>query len=275
MSPQNNLVADFNPADFNQQDFPTANITAPVGGLPTALSVVTAALKKAGLWSIGTTPDGSDISDALSDLNDMLAAWNEERWMVWHLIDVAFVANNTTPFTVGPNGNFNVFPRPTRIEYAYTRQLNVAGTPIDTPLAVTHAREDYSRLALKGLVAFPKSAFYDAASPMGNLFVYPIPNASIYEIHIVLRDTWPVVIGANTSFANFPPHAIPAMKFNLARILRQAYGKGRNPDNELNTLAAGYLETLRNSQTQVPELLMPKLLVRPGLYNIFSDQTYS
>jgi hypothetical protein len=64
------------------------------------------------------------------------------------------------------------------------------------------------------------------------------------------------------------------MKFNLARRLRQGYGKGSRPDAELNILAADSLETMRNAQIQAPELVMPPLLVRPSHYNIFGDITY-
>lgn len=264
---------DFGP-DFGR-DFGANQTLVPLGGYPTAGSLAMYALKKAGIWRLGTNINGGDFQDALIDLNDMLQSWNEERWMTWHLIDLAFVANGQAQFTVGPNGNFNVYPRPAKIEYAYVRQLqNVGINTIDTPLAVMETREDFSRLALKNLVAFPKSIFYDPAFPVGTVQCYPIPNASIYEIHIVVRDVWPIVLGAQTSFAFYPPAAMPAIKFNLARILRQAYGK-RTPDQELNLLASGYLSTLKNSQVQVPELVMPKLLVRPGLYNIFSDQTYS
>ena len=244
-----------------------------------ASDVVYQALKKAGIiQGPGQTPDASDTNDALSDLGDMLAQWNEKRWLIWHLLDFAFVSTGQiTPYTVGPGGQFNMNPRPSKIEAAYLRQLtgpNFSGLPVDYPLQVINAREEYSNIALKGLVSFPKYVFLDTAFPLSFLYIYPEPNAGIYEVHIVVKDVFPVSLTLPTSFANYPAMTIPAMKFNLARRLRQAYGKGKQPDVELNALASDALSTIRNAQIQVPELQMPRMLVYPAKYNILSDQYY-
>lgn len=244
-----------------------------------ASDVVYQALKKAGIiQGPGQTPDASDTNDALSDLGDMLSQWNEKRWLIWHLIDFAFVSTGqTNPYTVGPGAQFNMSPRPSKIEAAFLRQLvgpNFNGLPVDYPLQVISAREEYDNVALKKLVSFPKYLFFDTAYPVGFLHIYPYPNAGIYEIHISVKDVFPVTLTLPTSFANYPPMTIPAMKFNLARRLRQAYGKGKQPDVELNALANDALSTMRNAQIQVPELQMPRMLVYPAKYNILSDQYY-
>jgi hypothetical protein len=63
------------------------------------------------------------------------------------------------------------------------------------------------------------------------------------------------------------------MKFNLAKRYRQAYGKGLRPDPELNALAKSSLDIVKQSNLQVPELVMPKVLIRQTSgYNILSDQ---
>jgi hypothetical protein len=239
----------------------------------TAQDIVTQSFKKAGLLGLGQTMDGGDFADGLSDLGDMLALWNEKRWLVWHLIDFALLASGQiVPYTVGPGGNFNMSPRPTRIEAAYVRQMPNTVTPVDTPLRVVQSYEDWSRIAVKQLISYPKYIFLDTAFPIGQLHLYPWPNAGIYEIHIVVKDVFPVTLTNTTSFANYPPMTIPAMKFNLARWMRQAYGKGLRADPELNAMANDALETMRNSQVQVPELNMPRLLIAvPNLYNIFAD----
>ena len=64
------------------------------------------------------------------------------------------------------------------------------------------------------------------------------------------------------------------MVFNLAKRLRQNYGKGLRPDPELNAMAKDALETMRMSQIQAPQLTMPPLLRRPSHYNIYGDITY-
>lgn len=206
----------------------------------------------------------------------MLALWNEKRWLVWHLLDFGFSSDGrSVPYSCGPSGNFNMNPRPSRIESAYVRQLNTGSYHVDTPLVVVQAREEWSRLALKTLISFPKYIFLDTAFPLGLVNLYPWPNAGIYEIHIVVKDVFPISLTNTTSFANYPPVTIPCMKFNLARWFRQAYGKGLRPDIELNNMANDTLETIRQAQVQVPELNMPRMLVSvPSLYNIYGDYAY-
>jgi hypothetical protein len=149
-----------------------------------------------------------------------------------------------------------------------------SGLPVDTPLRVIEAREEFSRRGLKTLVSFPRYVFLDTAFPTATLNVYPWPSASIYEVHIILKNTQPI-IGLGTVVSNLvPAHYIPAMKFNLARRLRQAYGKGMKPDEELNRLAKNSLDVVKQSNLQIPELIMPGVLVAGGSsgYNIYSDQ---
>ena len=247
-----------------------------VDGKYTVNDVVVAGLKKSGIIGSGQTANGSDILDAQNDLADMLAQWNTETWLVWDKVIAYFNADGrTTPYTVGPGGNYNVTPRPDRIEGAFVRILNVPnGIPVDQPIRQIPAAEGYANIALKELVAFPKSYYYDPASPVGNLNIYPWPNAAIYGIGIVMKNVFPLVLPLTMSLANLPPACMPAMKFNLARRLRQAYGKGLRPDPELNKLAKASLAIIRASQIQVPEMTMPPMLIRTGWYNIYGDISY-
>jgi hypothetical protein len=62
------------------------------------------------------------------------------------------------------------------------------------------------------------------------------------------------------------------MKFNLARRLRQAYGRGSKPDPELIRLANDSLDVVMQANLQFPEMEMPlSLLQRGSGYNIYSD----
>ena len=239
----------------------------------TANDIVTQGLRKSGVLGLGQTANASDIADALADLNDMLAQWRRKRWLVYHLVQAFTTSTGANSYTVGPAANIAVDVRPDRIEFAFVRQVQNAGLPIDYPLEILPSREDYDRVALKGLISFPKYAFYDATYPVGTLFLYPVPNATIYQIHLSLKDVLQQFATLQTAVI-LPQEYIPAMKFNLAKRLRQAYGKGLRPDVELNALARDALETVRGGNMQVPQLTMPSTLVNPSLYNIYSDQAY-
>lgn len=240
--------------------------------MPTGNDIVTAAFKKAGILGLGQTLAADDVNDGLSDLNDMLAQWRRQRWMVYHLLDLSFTADGrTTPYTIGPTGNFVISPRPARIESGFIRQIVSGSLNVDFPnLRILPSWEDYSRVAVKALVSLPWAVFLDTAYPTGNVYFYPWPQSGIYESHLQVMDT----LASITLAASYtlPAEYDAAMKFNLARRLRQAYGKGKSPDVELNAMADAALNVIINANVQVPLMRMPRALKRRGnAYNIYTD----
>ena len=249
--------------------------TTAVNGSFFVNDVVNAALKKSGIIGEGQVPSGEDVLDAQNDLSDMLAQWNVKTWLTFDRVDTGVVSTNQyAPYTVGPGGQFNLSPRPDRVEAAYLRILTNSGQPVDQPLRIIPAMESYAQIALKQLIAFPKAVFYNPTSPQGNLYIYPWPQGTLYETHIIPKNTFPLVLPLNLDLSTLPPECRAAMKFCLARRLRQGYGKGLRPDPELNALAKDAESTMRNSHVMVPELVMPSILRRPSHYNIYGDITY-
>lgn len=239
----------------------------------TPLDIITQALKKAGILGVGQIALAEDTNDAYSDLQDMLGQWQRKRWLIWHLVDYAFTSTGAQSYTVGPGGNFNISPRPDRIESAFFRQLiNSTPNQVDYPLSIIEAREDYNLIALKQLSSFPQYLFYDSAFPTGVAYPWPIPSASLYSIHLTVKET----LAQFTSLAqtiSLPLEYFAALKFNLAVRLRQAYQLPA--DVVLVGLAKDALNVIRNANLQIPRLQIPKELIRPGgVYNIFSDQFY-
>lgn len=241
--------------------------------MTTGADIVTQALKKAGILGIGRNPTADDTQDALADLNDMLAEWNTQRLMIWHLLDLAVVSSGQqTPYTIGPTGDFNVARRPDRLEKGFLRQFVSTGLDVDTRLTVLPSWEEYAEVSLKKLQSFSLYAFLDSSWPLGNIYIYPWPNATRYAVHLLLKDVLPI-LDLVTDLGTIPDHYVSCMKFNLARRLRQAYGKGLQPDPELNNAARNSLDVVKQSNIQIPELVMPRSLITMSSgYNILSDQ---
>jgi hypothetical protein len=241
--------------------------------MPTGADIVTSALKKAGILGVGRNASSQDNTDGLADLNEMIAEWNTQRWMAWDLLVPGFVSDGRiTPYTIGPGGDYNVSRRPERLESGFLRQIVTSGLNVDTPIDIIQAAEEYDRLSLKGLTSFPLYAFLDSSWPVGNIFIYPWPNASLYQMFFRLKDVIPIVVAA-TDLSIIPDQYISALKFNLARRIRQAYGMGLKPDTELNNLARNSLDVVKQSNLQIPELTLPKILTGGSSnYNILSDQ---
>lgn len=260
---------------------------------PTATTLgdlCTECLRECGALGVGQTPLAEDSNGAWFRIQAMLQQWQRKRWLVYHLVDLSVVSTGQTmpahPYTVGPGGQINtgvVSTRPDRVERAYLRQLvNSQPNQIDYPLELMQAREDYANIALKGLVSFPTTAYYDPAwapSGLGALFVYPVPQATIYELHVLVREQLPQNFftapakGLATPF-NVPYEYYAAILYNGALRLRPKYQLPTWPGDPLPALAKDSLNVLRGANTQIARLGMPSDMNRPGLYNIFNDRFY-
>lgn len=239
----------------------------------TGETVVKAALLKAGVTGKGRQPDAFDSQNALDDLNDMIASWNIQRWINWGLLDKGIVSTGAASYTIGPGGDINMVRAPRNLKAGYVKQLVNSGLPVNTPLEIIPSMEQYSRLSLPSLVSFPLYLFLDTTPwPLCVIKPYPLPNASIYEIHVIVQN--PItMIELATDLTILPDFYIPAFKFNLAKRARQAYGRGKTPDLELNALANDSLDVIIQANTQISELVMPKALITQSSgYNILSDQ---
>lgn len=237
--------------------------------MTTARDLINDALKDAGAIGVGQTALAEDINDGMKRLNAMMAQWTRQRWLVYHLIDIAFTADGSLNYSIGAGGVLN-FPRPDRVEAAFFRQVvGVPGNQVDYPLEILNSREDYNRIALKSMESFPACLFYDSGFPLGYIYIWPVPT-NLYEIHLSLKATLQSFASLNDS-VNLPPEYEEALRTNLAVRLRVKYQMPIDP--QLVALAKYSLNVIRNSNAQIPSLEMPRDLVRGGgNYNIFSDR---
>jgi hypothetical protein len=205
----------------------------------------------------------------------MLSQWNTKRWLIWHLIDASCTTTGAMSYSVGPGCDFNV-PRVDRLEAAFFRQY-VSGVPgqnyVDYPLNILQAREDYNLIALKELTSWPQAVFFDAGYPTGLVYPVPIPlQNGTYELHLTLKDTL-VQFASYTQSINLPQEYVEAIWTNLTIRLCAIY-PGAVLTPVIEGLAKASVSTLRMANTQIPKLQMPRIMIRPPLFNIFSDQVY-
>lgn len=243
--------------------------------MTTAQDLIKLTLKAIGVLGQGQTPRQEQLNDALLIMNMMIGQWNRKRWLIPHLVEVKKQATGAISYSIGPGADFNV-PRPDKLEDAFIRltpngggdfsfdfnndELIAGGgtTSVDYPLRIIQAREDYDRISLKGMGSFPYYVFYDSAYPIGKLYFWPVPS-SLYELHILVKDTLSGFSQLTTVF-NLPPEYMEAIYYNLAGRLAPIYGKTPNP--VVVALAAAGLNTIRQANTQIPNLKLPGVLTR-------------
>lgn len=238
--------------------------------MTTARDIISLSLFDTGIFGTGMTPAGADTNNALIRLNEMISQWQRQRWLVYVLTDNALAMTGAQSYTIGTGGQFNV-ARPDRLEAAYIRQVTPAApNQPDYPLELIQSREAYSNIVLKQLGSFPRYIFYESSFPLGNVFPWPLPS-SLYSLHLILKGVLQTFATLDTVYA-MPEEYKAALRWNLCKVLMLAY---RIPEDEgINKQAASSLNIIRNANAQLPTLRMPPELVRPSLYNVFSDQSY-
>lgn len=236
----------------------------------TPLDLITLALQQAGVVGIGQPASAEDANSAFTLANMMLGQWNAKRWLVYHLLDVSCVGTGAQSYTIGPGGDFDTL-RPDRIEGAYVRLLNTAASnQVDYPLRLLQSMEDYSLVGQKGLIGFPQYAFLDSDFPLGRLYLWPIPTG-VYEVHVLIKSELASFADLATEIT-LPAEYQEAIMYNLAARLRPQYQLP--PDGTVTALARAALNTIRNSNSQIPALLMPVELRRGSNYNVLTDTVY-
>lgn len=218
------------------------------------------ALQDAGIVGIDESIEPAILNRAFRQLNWLLAEWARKRNLSFRIEDYAFTSTGANTYLVGNNQTVNINPRPDRLEYAFVRFINAPGPPqfpVDIPLDIIQSHEDYSRITVKSIGTLPWRIFYDPAWPNGILFPWPIPQPTIYEIHVGFKCI-PNRFSSTSQLINLPPEYLSAMNWCLVRRLRESYQMPPSPT--VDSLARNALNAIRLANTAVPTLVTPPAL---------------
>ncbi len=223
------------------------------------------ALADGGIVGVDEDIEPAILNRAFRQANWLLAQWARKRWLVYRIQDYSFVSNGSLNYPVGKLGagvvGIDINPRPDRLEYAFLRFLATSPPqfPVDIPIDIVQSHEDYSRIAVKTIGTLPWRIFYDPEWPIGKLFPWPVPQPTIYEVHVGFKVVLPRFESEQQPI-NFPPEYEAALNWCLARRLRESYQMPASPT--LESLARDALNTIRLANQQVGTLRMPPALRR-------------
>src|SRR5581483_2248274 len=244
----------------------------PATPVDTCGQLLTNALVDSGVLGIDEAPEQAQINRALTQVNWLLAQWARKRWLVYRIQDYSFVSTGAQSYQVGLKATVDINPRPDRLEYAFLRflnQSNPGNLMPDIPIEIVQSHEDYARIPVKGVGTLPWRIFYDPVWPIGLLFPWPVPQATIYEIHVGFKVVLPRFTSVQQKI-NLPPEYEAALNWCLARRLRASYQMPADP--EVNQFARDALNTIRLANTAVGRLRLPSFLRgRNRAYSYQSD----
>lgn len=141
--------------------------------MTTARDLITRSMRLMRVIGAKDTPDAEEMTDGLRALNAMLDKFWLEGYMVyrWETASHALTAGDGD-YTIGTGGDINV-TRPNSIPDAYIRYNTV-----DYPLEII-ASQDYDSIPIKSISAIPDRLYYDPAYPLGVIYLFPVPVASM------------------------------------------------------------------------------------------------
>lgn len=227
--------------------------------MPTALDLISAAMRHIKVIDPDEEPGNSEAQDGLSDLNAMLDSWWNESLAVYQLLQENFsLPSGVSSRTIGTGAQFNT-TRPVRIVSAFARLSNV-----DYPIDVIQA-EEYDSIQDKTVTGPPDKLFYDPAYPTGTIYFYPVPDVA-YTLYIRTYKRLQSFTNLTTDLS-LPPGYQSAIEWNLALEIWDDYKSGDPPGNAVRKAAMYKWNLKRINKRSFPVAVEVASMNRPG-FNI-------
>lgn len=223
----------------------------------TARTLIARTLRDLGALAAGETPTGTEASDGLLKLNELLEALSLERLMVYAITEVthALTAGDAT-YTIGVGGNINT-ARPERIENAILREN---GTQLDIPMRVL-TRDEYATLSLKQTQStWSRWLYNDEAYPLSTLTLWPVPSVSDKTLVLFLWQPLTTIASLDTTI-NLPPGYTRMLRTNLALELATEYGRPVTNDLLGTAISAKEVIKAKKAESVIQEMQFDPLLI--------------
>ena len=192
--------------------------------MPTASDLIESAALKLGAKATGEALTADEATDSLSVLNSMLDNFSTNELLVYQIVQDSYTwASGSSSRTIGSGGSLNG-TRPKRIESIYFRD----SSNYDYPVKVWRDRIAYDSVADKTIQStLPEFVFYDTAFPLGVLYAYPVPSASL----TVKISHWQILqsFAALTTDLALPPGYQWMIEHNLAEALQPLFAMQAPP----------------------------------------------
>lgn len=249
-------------------------ISPHVGGPYQVKHLIVDAYKIARVLGRGETLSLVLCGDAFGPLNDLI-----ERMMLKKTfspyqeeIEVPLVGNQVSyrigPSTVSPPPDVEA-ARPTEVISAYARRNNR-----DVPVFVTHAKEDYDRISLKGQQSNSWSlmVYYQAAHPAGKIFAWPTPSDGSSTLFLTAMYALQTFNNLDEEVSLHPGYRM-YFKYALAQLLAARTGLAFGDDNK--EILAESKEALQTNNIKAMPVISSGIAglgcAAGGGYDIYSD----
>lgn len=179
--------------------------------MTTALQIINRAAEWTGYKDMGETLGGTDASNFLGVLNDLVGTWNTQRLYVVATTTVSATVS-ASPISIGTSQTLNT-TRPVRIEGGWVRENGV-----DYPIKRWLTAAEYDAIPDKTTTSsYPEEAFYSPGVPYGSIYLYPAPSGSI-SLHVRVMQQLSAFAALSTDY-DLAPGYKRALETSLAEEL--------------------------------------------------------
>lgn len=183
----------------------------------TGLDLVSASLRKIGAIASGESVEAASSSDALDELNRMLATWSTEGLLVYSKVRETFtLTGGTGAYSMGTGATFNT-SRPIKIVDA---AISISNLEYRMRIITV---DEFARVALKSLQGIPGYLYPEGTYPNETLNFYPVPTTG----YTFVCYSWKALtsVASLSTTISFPPGYEDACIYNLAVRLAPEYGR--------------------------------------------------
>jgi len=218
--------------------------------MASASDLITRAFRKGRILGKDQTPAPDEAADALTDLNDLLDEWWNDKLAVFHVLSEQFaLVAGQQSYTMGSGGNFNT-TRPVKIVPGCRF---IVSNNVERQLTVLTERKAWDEIPYKAASAPPQVLFPDMTYPLATLYFYPTPDQA-YTVYI---DSWARLqnLSALATVIALPPGYNRLLVYGLAIALCPEYGL--EPPAHIVRAYNHTKNTLALVNYEVPVLSMP------------------
>lgn len=215
----------------------------------TAQDIITAAYRMVGLIPDGGTPTSAQLNQGLVRFNSLLKNWMGFGVDTWARSSYTLncVAGQAS-YNIGPSGTSLNDARPLRVLFGYR-----SFSGIDVPLN-EYSKAEYFNIPNKTQNGIPVQYYYDQESPTGNIFIWPVPDASVLPMTLTFDVMIPFSEASIGDVPDMPDHWVEAAINNLAVIF--AVMNGRPVSASLDKLATEALNLAKKQEYEQADIYL-------------------
>lgn len=227
--------------------------------------LIRSSLRLIGQLGPGRLASSVEETDALLILNRMLNSWSSERLQIYQIERSTYtITPSLQPHTIGTGGTFNT-ARPVRIDNAGV--ISVSGT-YESGLKILTPDEWAAKTSKSLTSELPSEVYYDAAYPLGNLYLWPVPTTAA----TLALYTWKILsaVALTSATVTLPEGYEDALTYNLAVRLALEWGKPVKP--EVAQLARETKQVIRTHNAPILQMSCDSALLGSGGFNILTGE---